>query len=205
MVPMWEGSPVVDTTGEEVKYEVVVEMVTEFDALGIPKWSSVLRLEGKEALRDLPGLLKRLPDDRYRVYLEETKGEKLVEKRLIREVVIRAGKPTELGESMGEGPDEVGNPEGPQPGENRPPAPLPLDPASGSSDTMAVPIPEPTALPDESTIRRTGAAAAAVVAPLTASIWQDRIDQAISKHSERLLSKAARMYRRTGPKPKRKT
>jgi len=208
-VPIWEDLHVVDSTSAAMKQEVVVFIVEPVDDSGKSKLSVALRLDGNEALGDLPGLLKRLPDDRYQIYLIVSQEQKISEYRLILDVAIRDGKPTESGEGMEgstqthENLERILEEDSNKRRSRTDGAETPPSSADSSPPSIEVPPPGNTAPTNESSSANRGnaAVAALVATPLTAAMWQRRIDQAILKYSERLLSKAARTYRRAGRNP----
>jgi hypothetical protein len=162
-----------------------VQVVTPIDDAGGIEVRTVLRLPA-ETLRDLAGLLRRLPDDRYRIYLVMGDWEQgmAVERRLVREIFVVDGKPVELEEVL--------------PGEPSWESAAPLPPPGGETDPGGRVL-ESGGADSGGEVPAGGAAAAAAFDPAAAVfavLWQSRVDQAIASHWRQLRPKSARRCRR---------
>ncbi|MCY2986748.1 MAG: autotransporter-associated beta strand repeat-containing protein, partial [Planctomycetota bacterium] len=175
-------------------------------------------------LGELRSVLDELPDDHYRIYLSIGHGkEGDRDKFLVRDVYLREGKPIEREETESEaassfsGDDGKASPDHAQPEmqENPPPETIENPTQSGSKPELTPTAPansgvrvpmlrssgqtDPALSPNQElgdgqlvggVLLPTG-----VVAGSAAGAWPARLDEAVEKHSRRLL---ARLYRRGG-------
>jgi hypothetical protein len=162
-----------------------VRIVVPIDDAASVREQAVMQLPA-EMLTDLPALLRRLPDDRYRIYLML---EGSAEERLVIDVLVRDGRPIEAAESIG----EVALPDPAAP-TMPPPADLPvLQPdAAQPQELQEFPLPAlgPTgSLPDPQSasphsgrlFAGLGVAAAAIVAGRSTGRWTEQVDRAAER------------------------
>jgi hypothetical protein len=160
-----------------------VRIVIPTDETGGAREEFAMKLPG-EWLSNLPAILRRLPDDRYRIYLLLEGGN---EERLVIDVLVRDGRPVEPGDTMPGGatstaaeplngpPSPISQPPVSQPPVSQPPVsqppvsqPLPLPPP----EIVPTPLPRRAALPDDVApdyLSRVGLTAGAAVAAVIAS------------------------------------
>jgi hypothetical protein len=161
---------------------VEVRVVVPIDEAGNVREEFAMKLPA-EWLADLPAVLRRLPDDRYRLYLMMEGGN---EERLIMDVLVRAGRPYE---PMDDTDSVIAAPIPitPQPPDLQPPAPTP-------SRDKAFPPPEHHG--SWSTSLGMGVAAAAVLATKkSAQEWTDEVDEVAAAIGKRPRSVGWRLWR----------
>jgi hypothetical protein len=125
--------PVVEAEAEPLALRFVeVRIVIPLDDAGNTREEVVLKLSA-EWLERLPMILRRLPDDRYRIYLMLDGGS---EQRLVIDVLVRAGRPVEPGDLQMESSAEL------QFGKTPTPGPVSGD-RTDASDSSNAPRPSP--------------------------------------------------------------
>ncbi len=199
LTPPSEPPPLEAETEAPKLRELEVRIVIPIDDAGNFREQVVMKLPA-EMLTDLPALFRRLPDDRYRIYLML---EGSAEERLVIDVLVRDGRPMEPGDVSGEAASEA--------------LPLPADPhadpraAPGPAALPELPVaPRPATPPAPEAGDAAGAqaparlfagvglAAAAIVASRAAP-WSEQVDEA-AEQIGRSGKTYWRWWRRSAPR-----
>jgi hypothetical protein len=183
--------------------EIEIRIVVPIDDMGNVQEQEVMKLPA-DWLQQLPNVLRRLPDDHYRVYLVLEGGS---EERLVIDVFVRGGRAVEPGEAQSELPmniEALPHQEAQQ-GDAKPASQSPPAPPRGDQTSALPSLPERAFA--ESAVTGSGgsngriyvgaaAATAAIVASRSPNRWESRVDEAASAIGHMSSENSWRWWRR---------